>query len=112
MKTNIIKSILMGGLIIGATSCNDFLDQTSPSEHDRTDVFDSPYYTGLALNKVYGQLTEDAAYAQVMAFTVTANSDCEIIDGIDASASSQTSSERGVMNYNAVAGGWSKISDA
>lgn len=30
MKTNIIKSILMGGLIIGATSCNDFLDQTSP----------------------------------------------------------------------------------
>ena len=112
MKTNIIKSILMGGLIIGATSCNDFLDQTSPSEHDRTDVFDSPYYTGLALNKVYGQLTEDAAYAQVMAFTVTANSDCEIIDGIDASASTQTSSERGVMNYNAVAGGWSKITDA
>ena len=112
MKNNIIKAILMGGLIIGATSCNDFLDQTSPSEHDRTDVFDSPYYTGLALNKVYGQLTEDAAYAQVMAFTVTANSDCELIDGIDASSSVQTSSERGVMNYNAVAGGWSKIADA
>ena len=102
----------MGGLILGATSCNDFLDQTSPSEHDRNDVFDSPYYTGLALNKVYGQLTEDAAYAQVMAFTVTANSDCELIDGIDQSSSTQTSSERGVMNYNAVAGGWSKIADA
>ena len=113
MKANIIKAILMGGLVLGATSCNDFLDQTSPSEHNRdTDVFNSPYYTGLALNKVYGQLTEDAAYAQVMAFTVTANTDCELIDGLDASATTQTSSERGVMNYNAVAGGWSKIADA
>lgn len=114
MNTNIIKIMLLGGVLMGATSCNDFLDQTSPSEHTEENIFNSIYYTGTVLNKAYGQLTHgDGAYTQVMAITTTAGTDCEIID-VDASKpnSFTDTSERGLFNYSGVAGGWSKILQA
>lgn len=109
MKTNIIKALLMGGVLVGATSCNDFLDQTSLSEHTEENIFSSPYYVNQELNKVYGTLTEDQTYTNIMAFCVTENSDCELIDATkDAKSNSfGDSNERGFMNYNATADGWS-----
>lgn len=112
MKTNnIFKALLLGGIMVGMTSCNDFLDQTSESEHNEENVYNSPYYTGLTLNKVYGGLTQDQTFAQVMAFTVTMNSDIELVDASKV-ADFTASSERGYMNYNAVAGAWDKARQA
>lgn len=106
---NILKALLISGLVLGATSCSDFLDQQSPSEHTPDAVSTSPYYTGLVLNKAYGELTEEGIYGQLMAITLGTNSDIELIDGQDASTTSQTNSERGACNFNMVAGSWSKI---
>ncbi len=114
MKAYIIKAFLLGGVLVGATSCEDFLDQTSLSEHTEENIFSSPYYVNLELNKVYGEMTEDETYSNLMGFTVTANTDCELIDA-SKSATSNTfydNSERGAMNYNAQADGWSKLPTA
>ncbi len=108
-KKNIFKALLISGLVLGATSCSDFLDQTSPSEHTPDAIASSPYYTSLVLNKVYGELTEEGLYGQLMAITLGANSDIELVDGQDASTTAQSNSERGVCNFNMVAGSWSKI---
>lgn len=112
MKTNIIKTLLLGGLAVSAASCNDFLDQTSDSEHTPENVWSSPYYSELVLNKAYGSLTEDGTYAQVMAFTTSLNTDIELVDAGDANSYTAQGSERSYMNYNAVAGGWSKAQTA
>lgn len=109
---NIFKILLISGLVLSTTSCNDFLDQKSESEHTPEAVAKSPYYTSLVLNKVYGELTEEGLYGQLMAITFGANSDIELVDGQDASTTSQTNSERGVCNFNMVAGSWSKIQTA
>ena len=107
---NIFKALLISGLLLGTTtSCSDFLDQQSPSEHTPDAVATSPYYTSLVLNKAYGELTEEGIYGQLMAITLGTNSDIELIDGQDASTTSQTNSERGACNFNMVAGSWSKI---
>lgn len=107
---NIFKALLISGLLLGTTtSCSDFLDQQSPSEHTPDAVATSPYYTSLVLNKAYGELTEEGIYGQLMGITLGTNSDIELIDGQDASATSQTNSERGACNFNMVAGSWSKI---
>ena len=108
-KKNIFKALFISGLVLSATSCSDFLDQTSPSEHTPDAIATSPYYTSLVLNKVYGELTEEGLYGQLMAITLGANSDIELVDGQDASTVIQTNSERGVCNFNMVAGSWSKI---
>lgn len=94
------------------TACSDFLDQSSPSEYTDDVVYNSPDNTLLVLNKTYGLLTEDGTYSQVMGFTVGANSDCELIDAVEASSTTNVSSERGVMNYNATSGGWAKTQTA
>jgi starch-binding outer membrane protein, SusD/RagB family len=104
----IYNIILLSSLIFGATSCSDFLDQESPSEMTTDVVFNSPYYSGLVLNKVYGALTQDATYSQYLAFVWPLNSDCELVDGLGQTNSTNTSSERGNMNYNANPG-WANL---
>jgi hypothetical protein len=88
-------------------SCSDFLDQTSPSEQTGQTVFESTYYTGLAVNKIYGGLTQDQTYSQYIPIVWGTNSDCELVDALGSDASN-TSSERGNMNYNA-SPGWANI---
>lgn len=90
------------------SSCSDFLDQTSPSEQETEQVYNSEYYTELTINKLYGGLTQDRTYSQDLAIVWNLNSDCELVDGLGDNATN-TSSERGNMNYNADPG-WSKIS--
>lgn len=112
MRTNIIKTLFLSGLVLSTASCEDFLDQTSESEHTPENVWNSPYYSELVLNRAYGALTEDGTYAQVMAFTTSLNTDIELVDAGDAASYTNQGSERSYMNYNAIAGGWSKAQQA
>lgn len=98
--------IAMG--VISMSSCSDFLDQKSPSELETTDVYNSTYYTELRVNKIYGGLTQDRTYSQDLAIVWNLNSDIELVDGLGDDATN-TTSERGNMNYNA-SPAWSKIS--
>ena len=107
----IFKSFAIVGIgAIILTSCSDFLDQTSPSELTEETVFNSIYYANNVLNKVYGSLTNDQTYSQYFAFVWCLNSDYELVDGFGADASN-TSSERGNMNYNQNPG-WANLSKA
>lgn len=89
------------------TACSDFLEQTSPSDLTGNNVFQSTYYTGLAINKLYGGMCQDATYSQSIPIVWGLNTDCELVDGLGADAYN-TGNERGIMNYN-VSPGWNKI---
>lgn len=102
------RSALVVAGIMALSSCSDFLDQTSPSESGTEQVYNSIYQTGLTINKIYGGLAQDRTYAQDLAIVWNLNSDCELVDGLGDNATN-TSSERGNMNYNTDPG-WSKIS--
>jgi len=90
------------------TSCSDFLDQNSPSAMDKENVFNSTYFTGLEINKIYGDFGQDNMYGNRMTISYPANTDTELIDGLG-STNSKAASERGFMNYNGTAGGWDKL---
>lgn len=108
MIKNIVRTLLFSAGVLTMTSCSDFLDQTSPSEQTGQTVFESTYYTGLTVNKIYGLLTQDQTYSQYIPIVWGLNTDCELVDGLGSDASN-TSSERGNMNYN-MNPGWANIS--
>ncbi len=89
-----------------ATGCEDFLDQNSESELNTETVYNSVYYTGLRVNKVYGLLGQDQTYSQIIPIVSSTNSDCELVDGLGANCTA--ASERGVMNYNGTPASWEK----
>ena len=104
----IFATIALTAGIASMMSCSDFLDQTSPSEQTDETVWNSTYYTGIRVNKVYGGLGQDRTYSQDWAIVWNLNSDIELVDGLGNDATN-TTSERGNMNYNA-SPGWTKIS--
>lgn len=104
---NIFKTLLLSAGVLSLSACSDFLDQTSPSEQTTQNVYESPYYTGLTINKIYGLMGQDQTYSQYIPIVWGLNSDCELVDGLGNDAYN-TSSERGVMNYNA-SPGWANI---
>lgn len=104
---NSIKTIVLSAGILSLSGCSDFLNQTSPSELDDNSIQNSTFYARLAVNKVYGDLTLDGTYSQYIPIVWGLNSDCELVDGLGADATN-TSSERGNMNYNSNPG-WSRI---
>lgn len=97
---NIIKLLALAAGVAGMSSCSDFLEQTAPSELNDNTVYNSTYYTGLRVNKIYGGLAQDQTYSQYIPIIWGLNSDCELVDGLGADADN-TTSERGNMNYNA-----------
>ena len=108
---NIFKNFLLGAATVGVmTSCNDFLNQSSPSELTEENVFNSIYYANNELNKVYGELTLDQTYSQYFGFVWHLNSDYELVDGLGTNAIN-ASSERGNMNYNQNSG-WANLARA
>ena len=108
---NIFKNFLLGAATVGVmTSCNDFLNQSSPSELTEENVFNSIYYANNVLNKVYGELTLDQTYSQYFGFVWHLNSDYELVDGLGTNAIN-ASSERGNMNYNQNSG-WANLARA
>lgn len=106
-----MKKILSAAFIsLGALSlvgCSDFLEQTSPSEQNTETVYNSVYYTGLVVNKIYGNMGRDYTYSQVIPIIWGAGTDTELIDGLGSGV--ETVSERGYMNYRMSAAGWSRI---
>ncbi|MCD8202590.1 MAG: RagB/SusD family nutrient uptake outer membrane protein [Prevotella sp.] len=107
MKKIFFVSALAVSLIV-LSSCSDFLDQLSPSELNNSSVYNSTYYTGIRVNKIYGGLEQDRTYAQDLAILYGLNSDCELVDGLGDNATAN--SERGAMNYN-VTTGYTKLND-
>ena len=112
MKQFYMKKIthlfLLAAGVLRTASCSDFLDQTSPSELTQETISQSSYYTGLTVNKIYGDLTNDYTYSQYIPIVWGLNSDCELVDGLGSDAEN-TTSERGNMNYNANPG-WANLS--
>ena len=102
-----LSIITLSAGILAMSSCSDFLDQTSPSEQTDETVWNSVFYTGARVNKLYGALGQDRTYSQDLSIVWNLNSDCELVDGLGADAYN-ASSERGNMNYNQNPG-WSKI---
>lgn len=105
-----MKKILgLAALSLGVmlTGCSDFLDQKSPSSMDKENVFNSTYFTGLEINKIYGDFGQDNMYSNRMTISYPANSDIELIDGLG--STSTANNERGYMNYNGTANGWDKL---
>ena len=105
----ILSIITLSAGIIAMSSCSDFLDQTSSSEQTDETVWNSVFYTGTRVNKLYGALGQDRTYSQDLSIVWNINSDCELVDGLGTDAYN-ASSERGNMNYNQNPG-WSKIGD-
>ncbi len=97
MKKIFLFVVLAIGIAL-FSSCSDFLDQSSASELETENVYNSEYYTGTFINKIYGGLTQDRTYSQDMAFIYHMNSDVELVDGLGANAT--LISERGFCNYN------------
>jgi len=112
---NIYNSLILGVGVLAATSCSDFLDQTSPSEITTITACESVENANLILNKVYGELTKGETYTQYVSMHWATNSDIELIDGLGESNATNTTSERGNMNYNAspdwanLAKGWNEM---
>lgn len=104
---HIIKTFCLVISVFGTMSCSDFLDQTAPSELPQENVFESVAYTGFAINKLYGDMGQDATYSQYLPIVWGLNSDCELVDGLGTDAQN-TAHNRGAMNYN-VSPGWSDI---
>ncbi len=96
----ILTTIALSVGMLSLASCSDFLDQKSPSELTTETVYNSTYYTGLRVNKIYGGLAQDRTYAQDFPIVMGLNTDCEIIDALDANSVHSPANYRGVMNYN------------
>lgn len=94
-----ILSLMALTCAFGMSSCSDFLDQKSPSEMDGGVVYESEYYTGLRVNKLYGALAQDRTYSQDIPIKWGSNTDCELVDGLGQNAYNSTH-YRGVGNYN------------
>lgn len=106
---NIVKIVFLATSLLTTTACSDFLDQTAPSEQSGENVFESTFFTELAVNKLYGQMTQDATYSRDIPIILGTNSDCELVDGLGTDTGN-TTHERGAMNYN-VSPGWSKLAN-
>ena len=97
MKKILSTFVLAAGMVT-FVSCDDFLDQKSPSELSKLNVFNSEYYTSTVVNQIYGDLTNDRTYSQDWAILYGLGTDCELVDGLGSTATA--SSERGYFNYN------------
>ena len=98
--------------IVGISSCSDFLDQNSPSEMNNTTVYNSAYYTGLRVNKIYGAMGQDQTYSQDFGITVNLNTDIELSNaiGFTGNGNVYAASARGAGHYN-FTNSWSRFAD-
>lgn len=104
-----ILSLAALGLCAVFTSCSDFLDQDSPSVQSKENVFNSTFFTGLEINKIYGGLGQDNMYSNRLSISFPTNSDIELIDGLGSTIDTNLGTERGYMNYDGTPSGWSYI---
>ena len=62
----IAKILFLSASLFCTTACSDFLDQTAPSEQPGENVFESTFFTELAVNKLYGLMTQDAGMVKTV----------------------------------------------
>lgn len=105
-----IKNWLLVAGMVALTGCSDYLEQTSPSEFTPTETFSSTESANLAINKLYGMMT-DKTYGNYIPIIFGLGTDCELVDGLGANQVSLTTHERGCMNYQ-IATGWKTLNDA
>jgi len=105
----ILNIFAVAAVALTMVSCSDFLEQTSESQQSTETTYESPYYTSLVVNKIYGLLSRDYTYSQVIPIIWGANTDTELIDGLGTGV--ETATERGVMNYRMSETFWSRIGD-
>jgi starch-binding outer membrane protein, SusD/RagB family len=100
MKKIFILLLLSTGFSI--SSCNDFLETSSPSEFTQDVVFNSVTYAEYALNGCYARLTQGNMYGARLSLNYSTNSDIEFV-GADNNSYNQTGN-RGQSNYFSNAG--------
>lgn len=82
MKKNIVITGLV--LLLGFSSCNDFLDVKSDSKYDDSYVFGSSEEITRALNTVYAYMLSDNIYGKKLFTTFGLSSDVEFATGTNA----------------------------
>lgn len=108
---HIAKAFLFSmGLVAVTTSCSDFLEQTSPSELTKQNVYESVYYAQNAVNKLYGLMSEDGLYSRSIPIYYGTNSDCELVDALGQDKATNNAREYGFSNYYAGTN-WNYISE-
>ncbi len=88
MKKIILK-IFFGAAILGFSSCQDFLDTSSPSTFTPAIVYENALMANQAVLGIYDCLTADETYSQNLSWVFVCGSDIEIrsftLNSIDAS---------------------------
>lgn len=106
MKYNVIKTtaICLGAIALSA--CNDWLEPTTDSQLSESVTFNNATDIQLATTSLYADLCGDP-YIQLQTIHQGTGTDCELIDGLGATAYNQNS-ERDGMNY-AASTSWAKL---
>lgn len=106
MKYNVIKTtaICLGAIALSA--CNDWLEPTTDSQLSESVTFNNATDIQLATMSLYADLCGDP-YIQLHTIHQGTGTDCELIDGLGATAYNQNN-ERDGMNY-AASTSWAKL---
>lgn len=106
MKYNVIKTtaICLGAIVLSA--CNDWLEPTTDSQLSESVTFNNATDIQLATMSLYADLCGDP-YIQLHTIHQGTGTDCELIDGLGATAYNQNT-ERDGMNYDASTS-WAKL---
>lgn len=100
MKKNIVITGLV--LLLGFSSCNDFLDVKSDSKYDDSYVFGSSEEITRALNTVYAYMLSDNIYGKKLFTTFGLSSDVEFATGSNAMQAATNSSNSTVPQPPAI----------
>jgi len=99
MRKLIYTSI--AALVFALSSCNDFLETSSPSNLNDETVYSSVYYTQTQVQGLYDRIADAQMYAQRLSLNWSTNNDIEFV-GADENTYNQNSN-RGSSNYYATA---------
>lgn len=103
---NIFKTTVICLGAFALTACSDWLDTTTDSQLPESVAFNNVEDIQLATLGLYADLCSDP-YIQLQTIHQGAGTDCELIDGLGATATNQNN-ERDGMNYNASVS-WTKL---
>ena len=106
MKYNIIKTTAICLSAIALSACNDWLEPTTDSQLSESVTFNNATDIQLATMSLYADLCGDP-YIQLHTIHQGTGTDCELIDGLGATAYNQNN-ERDGMNYDASTS-WAKL---
>ena len=96
----IIYSILTTAFVFTFSSCDDFLETSSPSSQSVDNVFKTLSFTEASLMGVYGTLTEATVYGQKISTNWPTNSDIELA-GLSTDNYMSPTRDAGASNYYA-----------